>query len=66
MKNVNVSIEAMGVICNIQGMRAIINTGDYDAIRDFQSLQVYDVETLRALQAETIPLYNKAIYKRRK
>lgn len=53
-----ISPEEMTVITNIQGMRAIYQK-NYDPIQDFQSLSLYDLETLRELQNKVIQHYNR-------
>jgi len=55
---IQVTPEAMTVIINIQGMRAMIDT-NYDPIKDWQSLSTHDVEALREIQNTTIPIYNE-------
>ena len=58
-----VTPEAMQVICNIQGMRAMINPDYYNSIKDFKRLQYLSLEALRTLQEDLIPEYNKVVTK---
>jgi len=56
--------EEMEIICNIQGMKAIINE-NYDPIQDFKNLEKKSFDELWDIQCDLIPHYNKAIKERR-
>lgn len=60
MKTLENYPECMSVICNIQGMRAIIDSS-YDPIKDFQSLKDLEYDVLHKMQNILITEYNKSL-----
>lgn len=58
--NRNLTEEAMTVIINIQCMNTKINE-NYNTIEDFYNLQWKNIDDLRQMQDNLIPLYNESI-----